>query len=202
MPMKENSESEQLFASLPKFIQGLTTFPVMEGKGLADTLHVQGNDKFHAVFRNPPQTTRAILAPAETAPPRVDLDLPAMPEEPYLSETAGQLGLRLWLDAPGDSGAAAETAAAWRNDRYVLIPDGEASSAVLWDIEVDSKESADLLQAAVLQRIAAMAGLQQVATPGQPVATPEKRHLKVSRPSPTRIRFVNSATIDLAGKFD
>lgn len=202
MPMKENSESEQLFASLPKFIQGLTTFPVMEGKGLADTLHVQGNDKFHAVFRNPPQTTRAILAPAETTPPKVELGLPTLPEEPYLTETAGQLGLRLWLDATDDSGAAAETAAAWRNDRYVLIPDGEASSAVLWDIEVDSKESADRLQAAALRRIAAMAGLDQGATLGQPIATPEKRHLKVSRPAPTRIRLINSATLELAGKFD
>jgi hypothetical protein len=202
MPMKENTESEQLFASLPRFIQGLTTFPVIEGKGLADTLHVQGNEKFHAVFRNPPQTTRAILSPAETAQPQGDLEIPAMPEDPYLSETAGQLGLRLWLDSPDDSGAASEIAAAWRNDRYVLIPDGEASSAVLWDIELDSKESADRLQAAALDRIAAMAGLKQGATLGQPVSTPEKRHMKVSRPSPTRIRFLNTATPELAGRFD
>jgi hypothetical protein len=202
MPMKENSESEQLFASLPKFIQGLTTFPVMEGKGLADTLHVQGNDKFHAVFRNPPQTTRAILSPAETALPQGDLKIPAMPEEPYLAETAGQLGLRLWLDAPGDSGAALEIAATWRNDRYVLIPDGEASSAVLWDIELDSKESADRLQSAALDRIGTMAGLKHGATLGQLVSTPEKRQLRVCRPSPTRIRFLNTATPELAGKFE
>ena len=57
--MKENTEAEQLLNSLSGFIQGLTTFPVIEGKGLADTLHVQGNEKFQAAFRNPPQTTRA-----------------------------------------------------------------------------------------------------------------------------------------------
>jgi hypothetical protein len=125
-----------------------------------------------------------------------------MPEDPYLSESAGQLGLRLWLDSPDDSGAASEIAAAWRNDRYVLIPDGEASSAVLWEIELDSKESADRLQSAALDRVAAMAGVKQGATLGQLVSNPEKRYLKVSRPSPTRIRFLNTATPELAGKFE
>jgi hypothetical protein len=198
VPMKGNAEIEQLFASLPKFIQGLTSFSVVEGKGLADTLHVQGNDRFQAAFRNPPQTTRAILLPgAAAAAPRL-LGLPGTPEEPYLSESAGQLGLRLWLGPAGDVAAAED----WKNDRYVLIPDGEASSAVLWDIELDSKEAADRLQAAASHRIAAMAGLQESATPGKVIVTPEKRHLRISRPSPTRIRFLNAATPELAGKFE
>lgn len=198
VPMKENTMVEQLLASLPEFIRSLTTFPVVEGKGLADTLHVQGNEKFQATFRNPPQTTRAILIPAEPAAAPEPLQLPATPEEPYLSETAGQLGLRLWLEPRGDAGAASEIASSWKNDRYLLIPDGEASSAVLWDIELVSKEAADKLQAAALDCIAAMAGLQETATLGKIVQSPEKRHLRITRPSPARVRFLNAATPELA----
>lgn len=201
MPMKENSEVEQLLASLPEFIQSLTTFPVIEGKGLADTLHVQGNEKFHAAFRNPPQTTRAILIPAEpaTAPPL--LEMPATPEEPYLSESAGQLGLRLWLEPLGDLEAAVEISSEWKNDRYLLLPDGDASTAVIWDIELGTPAAADQLQSAALGRISAMANLQQPTTVGTTIATPEKRQLRITRPSPTRIRFLNTATPKLAESF-
>ena len=176
MPMKENAEAVQLLASLSPFLQGLTTFPAAEGKGLADTLHVQGNDKFQAAFRSPPQTTRAIFFPGEPAAEPEALELPAVPEEPFLTETAGQLGLRLWLEPLGDIGAASEIAACWKNDRYVLFPDGEASSAVLWDIELETPEAADKLQAAASQLAVAQ----------------EKRHLKVTRPSPVRVRFLNT----------
>lgn len=182
VPMKENTEVLQLLASLPEFIRGLTTFSVVEGKGLADTLHVQGNDKFQAAFRNPPQTTRAILLPAGPAAAPPVLDLPQTPEEPYLTESAGQLGLRLWLEPAADAGAAAD----WKNDRYLLVPDGEASSAVLWDIELASKESADRIEAAARKRIASISG--------------EKRHLSVTRPAPARVRFLNTATAGLLEK--
>jgi hypothetical protein len=176
MPMKENAEAVQLLASLSPFLQGLTTFTASEGKGLADTLHVQGNDKFQAAFRSPPQTTRAIFFPVEPAAELKALELPAVPEEPFLTETAGQLGLRLWLEPLGDIGAASEIAACWKNDRYVLFPDGEASSAVLWDIELETPEAADKLQAAASQLAVAQ----------------EKRHLKITRPSPVRVRFLNT----------
>jgi len=197
MPMQQNNEVAQLFNSLPPFIQGLTTFPVIEGKSLADTLHVQGNDIFHQAFRNPPQTTQAILAPGRTAVP-TPLELPAMPEEPYLTESAGQLGLRLWLEP---TSAAQEISSAWKNDRYLLIPDGEASAAVIWDIELENKEAADRLESAALARIAATAGLKQAAEPGIPLVTTDKRHLRISRPSAVRVRFLNTATPQLATKF-
>ncbi len=201
VPMKENAAVEQLLASLPTFIQGLTTFPVTEGKGLADTLHVAGNERFQAAFRNPPQTTRAIVFPATAAgaPPR--MELPDMPEEPFLSESAGQLGLRLWLEPLGDVGAALEISSEWKNDRYVLVPDGEADAAVLWDVELESPEAADRFQAAALDRIAAMAGLAGRAEPGKVAVTAEKRHLRISRPAPERVRFLNTATSGMADGF-
>ena len=177
MPMKENTEAVQLLASLSPFLQGLTNFTASEGKGLADTLHVQGNEKFQAAFRNPPQTTRAILFPGEPAAEPKALELPAVPEEPFLTETAGQLGLRLWLEPLG---AASEIAACWKSDRYVLFPDGEASTAVLWEIELENAAAADKLQAAASQLVVAMTGAQ------------EKRHFKITRPSPVRVRFLNT----------
>jgi len=201
MPMAENNEVEQLFNSLPPFIQGLTTFPVIEGKGLADTLHVQGDEVFHKALRNPPQTTRAILLPAQSATPE-PLEMPAVPEEPYLTESGGQLGLRLWLEAMGDAGAALEISSCWKNDRYLLLPDGEASTALVWDIELDSKDAADRLQAAALDRAAAMAGLEDAPALASTVVTADKRHLRVSRPSPLRVRFLNTHSPELAEKLN
>ena len=84
------------------------------------------------------------------------------------------------LPALGDIGAASEIASCWKNDRYVLFPDGEASSAVLWDIELETPEAADKLQAAATRHVAAMAGAQ------------ENRHVKVTRSSPVRVRFLNT----------
>lgn len=188
--MKENAEVEQLLASLPSFIQGLTTFPVMEGKALADTLHVQGNETFQNVFRNPPQTTRAIVFPAEAPAAPAPLALPETPEPPYLSESAGLLGLRLWLEPLGDAGEALEISSSWKNDRYLLLPDGQASSAVLWEIELDSPEAAARLEAAARRLTEAMAATRA-----------DKRQLRIARPSPLRVRFLNAATTALLEKF-
>lgn len=201
MPMAENNELEQLFNSLPPFIQGLTTFSVVEGKGLADTLHMQGNEVFQNALRNPPQTTQAILLPARTQVPP-PMEMPAMPEDPYLTETAGQLGLRLWLEAMGDAGAALEISSCWKNDRYLLIPDGEASVAIIWDIELESKEAADRLQAAALDHVAAMAELDNSPELAKVITTADKRHLRISRPSATRVRFLNTHTPELAASFN
>lgn len=189
MPMKENVEAAQLMASLSPFLRGLTTFPVTEGKAFADTLYVQGNDPLHAAFRKQPQTTRGILFPAQPTTEPLALELPAVPEEPFLTETAGQLGLRLWL---GDAEGASEIAKAWKNDRYLLFPDGEESSAVLWDIELENAAVTDQLQAAALKLVATMAGRQEPATLGQALVSPEKRHLQLTRISPTRLRFLNT----------
>lgn len=193
MPMNEDSDAGQLLMSLSPFIQGLTVFPSMEGKGLADTLYVQGNETFQKVFRNPPQTTQAIMLPATPPAAPEPLEMPSF-GEPFLSESAGQLGLRLWLEPLGDVGAAAEIASSWKNDRYVLVPDGESLSAVVWDIELESKDAADALQAIALDLIAAFADREESAEPGEYVVTPENRHLRINRVSPTRVRFTNSAT--------
>ena len=39
-------------------------------------------------------------------------------------------------------------------------------------------------------------------TPGQILTTPAKRHLRVTRPSPGRVRFINAATTGFVERFD
>jgi hypothetical protein len=51
---------------------------------------------------------------------------------------------------------------------------------VLWEIELENAAAADKLQAAASQLVVAMTGVQ------------EKRHLKITRPSPVRVRFLNT----------
>ncbi len=193
MPMKENIELEQLLAALSPFIQGLTNFPNLEGKGYADSLHIKGNPALHAAFRQPPLTTRSIFLPSEVNLPPPPLTLPITPEEPFLSESLGQLGLRLWLEPFGDVGAASEIAMTWKNDRYILFPDGESSSAVLWEIELDSPAATDQLQAIAVNLAAALAGQQAEGVLGKMMQTEDQRHLLVTRPAPTRLRFLNTA---------
>jgi hypothetical protein len=187
LSMRENPDVEQLMASLPPFIQSLATFPVVEGKALADTLYVSGNEPFLTAFRNPPQTTRAILLPASPPAAPAALDLPKTREEAYLTESAGQLGLRLWLEATGDVGLALEVASAWKNDRYALVPDGEASTAVVWDIELDEVAATDRLLEAAESLSEAMNAMEKE----NPDATPMRSAFRVS---PTRVRYVNPAT--------
>jgi hypothetical protein len=193
MPMKQNLEVEQLLAALSPFIQGLTNFPNLEGKGYADSLHIKGDEALHAALRQPPLTTRAVLLPGEPNNQPAALTLPSPPEEPFLTESVGLLGLRLWLEAIGDAGAAGEIAMAWKNDRYLLFPDGQSSSAVLWEIELDSATAADQLQAVAVNLAAALAGQQEDGALGKIIHSPENRYLLVTRPSPTHVRFLNTA---------
>ncbi|MFN9024834.1 MAG: hypothetical protein ACK5VX_01420, partial [Akkermansiaceae bacterium] len=100
MPMNDNGAAERLMLSLPPFIQGLTLFPVVSGRALADTLYVKGDSVLSDALRNPPQSTYQIAFPAEKA--RVGmLELPKLDDEIYLTESAGYLGLRLWLEDIG-----------------------------------------------------------------------------------------------------
>ena len=184
---QENYEVTQLIASLPPFIQTLSTFPVVEGKALADTLYVKGNEPFLNAFRNPPQTTRAILIPASAPQPPPILELPKTPEEPYLSESAGQLGLRLWIETTNDPLLALEISSTWKNDRYLLVPDGESSTAVVWDIVLETESEAEKLFRVAKTLATAMNAMDR--DQGKPSTM-----RTAFRVSPTKIRYVNPRT--------
>lgn len=200
VPMQENKEAARLFATLSPFVQGLVTFPITEGKGMADTLHVQDAETLLAAFRDPPQTTRAVVFPAEDRASPAALELPAFPEEPYLTDGAGLLGLRLWLDQLGDAGVSDTLSRSWKNDRYALVPDGEASVALVWDIMMESETEASGLEQAALAWLAAMTESETDPSAGEIRATGNNRHLMVSRPAPDKVRLVNAATPETAAR--
>jgi len=205
VPMKQDAEAARTFGALSPFVQSLSVFPATVGKGYTDALYVKGSESLLAAFRNPPQTTRAILQPATppAAPPPLELPAVVVPEAEthgdFLSESAGQLGLRLWLDPSGEAPEAAEVAAQWTNDRYRLFADGETEVALIWDIELASPAAVDRLQALALARLTARAGAAAVL--GTPLVTHGQRCLQLSRPAPNRLRFLNTASPETARRW-
>ena len=180
IPLNENGPAERLMLSLPSFLQGITLFPAMAGSDLARSFYVRGEQQFADALRDPPQSTFNIVLPAEEVI-EVEIDFPDTDDEVFLKESAGYLGLRLWIDQMGDVGAAEEIARSWAGDGYLLFGDGEMSSGLVWDIELDSSELADKFEPMVHDRVLAMK------------QDKKDRFLGSARVSPTRIRFINAA---------
>lgn len=185
MPMNDNSAAARLLLSLPDFIQGVSLFPAVEGKGLADTLYVKGAEEFSNGLRNPPQNTLEIVLPGETGRGG-EVVLPEISDGVFLRESAGYLGLRLWLSLTEDLGMAEEVSRSWVKDGYALFADGEMSSGLVWEVTLESTVAADTFAKAALDLAEAMAT--------------EGRFLGTLRVSETTVRFFNTATKETAAK--
>ena len=192
VPMNENSAAARLLMTLPDFLQGLAMFPAVEGKGLADTAFVKGRDEFASVMRNPPENTLEVLFPGEKGRGG-KLPVVGMEDEIYLEESAGYLGLRLWVEEMGDVGLAGEIAGSWVRDGYVLFADGESSSGLVWDVEFGTVEGADLFEMVALERLAAISGGDKAAALDAVVEAGD-RCLRVVRAAGKKVRFINAAT--------
>jgi hypothetical protein len=199
LSMQQNPEAAHLFASLPPFIRGITTFASVEGKGFADTHHLAGNEALLNVLRDPPQTTRSILQPASPGGVRTDWPVPLAAVEPYLTESAGQLGLRFWIESAGGD---ADLASSWMADRYWLVSDGEASTALIWDIDFSNQEDAAQFEQLALTHVMAMTRSDLPVKTGEVRASKDGRQFCVKRPKPDCVRFLNTATAELAGQSD
>lgn len=185
MPMNDNSAAARLLLTLSEFIQGVSLFPAVEGKGLADNLYVKGAEVFADRMRKPPQNTLEIVLPGETGRGGV-VTLTEISDEVFLKESAGYLGLRLWLSMTEDLGMAEEVSRSWIKDGYALFADGEMSSGLVWEVTLDNKASADTFAKAAKDLAEAMAA--------------EGRFLGTARVSETTVRFFNTATKDSAAK--
>ncbi len=183
MPMNDNGAAERLMLSLPAFIQGLTMFPVVSGRALSETLYVKGEKIFSEAMRNPPQSTYQLAFPAESGRGE-KMDLPKIDDEIFLNESAGYLGLRLWLEEMGDVGIAEEIAREWSRDGYALFADGETSSGLIWDVEFQNETAAEQFTAEANQRSLAMKEINR------------DRFFGVKRVSEKRVRFLNTASAD------
>lgn len=190
-PMTDNSEAEQLFRSLTPFVQGITTFPAVEGASYVGAIKGGGLEKLQESFRNPPATTSAIIELGGDSPTPAVLEMPEVPGDPFMSDSAGELGLKLWVLTLGDPEASLDISSEWKNDRYVFFPEDETTSGVVWDVVLESPHAADKFQATALDMCAALAGKEETAPLGVPVETLEKRFLQVSRVAPDRVRFLN-----------
>lgn len=200
MPMKQDHEVKQILASLPAFIQGLRRFPKNEGRGFADSIHLRGPEALQQALLHAPRSTKAIIIPAEPVESPIAVGLPATPEPPVLTESAGQLGLRLWLQSRNAPNADPAIETAWKGDRYALFPDGESFSLV-WDLELDSAASADLIQSMRPGTPSAPSGRNELLDGSDmPDVVGETRHLSIIRISPTRLRFLNTASAATAAK--
>lgn len=191
LPMNnEGSDGARLLQSLPPFLQGLTTFPAIEGKGYADTRFVSGAREVHEMLKTPPAGTFAILFPADTAsaaPPA----LPATPGDALLEESAGALGIRLFLAPLEDPALAEECAKAWRGDRYRCFA-SEPGEHLVWFARFATPEAAIRFATAARDLAAANAGLEE--TPAAATfETPEKRFVLIDQPQPELVRFLHAA---------
>lgn len=186
LPMKEGGPAARLLLSLPGFVKGLADFPALEGKGFADTAFVKGTEEFAERIRNAPQDTYSIVFPEGMK--RVgEIDFPEIDDEIYLEESAGYLGLRLWIAEGGDAELAGEIAREWVADRYVLFADGEMSSGLAWDVVFGNAEVADRFEAFSRGRLEGLAE--------------EGRLLRIFRVGTDQVRFLNVSTEGALEKF-
>lgn len=185
LPMNDNSAAARLLLTLSEFVQGVSLFPAVEGKGLADTLYVKGAEVFANSLRKPPQNTLEIVLPGETGRGG-EVTLPEISDEVFLKESAGYLGLRLWLSLTEDLGMAEEVSRSWVKDGYALFADGEMSSGLVWEVTLEDAKAADIFAKATQDLAEAMAA--------------EGRFLGTARVSETTVRFFNTATKESAAK--
>lgn len=183
VPMNDNSSAARLLLTLSEFVQGISLFPAVEGKGLADTLFVKGAEEIADRMRKPPQNTLEIVLPGETGRGG-EVALPGIPDEVFLRESAGYLGLRLWLALTGDFGMAEEVSRSWVKDGYALFADGEMSSGLVWEVTFEDATAADAFTKAAQDLAGAM--------------VTEGRFLGTARVSDTTVRYFNTATKETA----
>jgi hypothetical protein len=183
--MNDNGAAARLLLTLSDFVQGVSLFPAVEGKSIADTLYVKGAAEFADGLRNPPQNTLEIVLPGETGRGG-EAEMPELSDEVYLRESAGYLGLRLWLSLTDDLGMAEEVSRSWVKDGYSLFADGEMSSGVVWEVTLEDKAAADTFEKAAKDIASAM--------------EEQGRFLGAARVSESTVRFFNTATKETAVK--
>jgi hypothetical protein len=173
-----------LLNNLPAFIRGLATFPSQTGTTHASRLVESGT--LLEALHDPPRST-AEIANLETgpAPPRPES------ESAVLVESAGWLGLRLWLATidPDHAGLADS----WRGDQYRLTARSETRLDLVWDLELADADAA----AKVAEVGRAMAGLLADTAEDPPLGdwadSPAGGRIRVSLPGPSRVRFEHLA---------
>lgn len=185
---RDTSGAAELLNNLPVFIRGLATFPAQAGAPFAGRRMDRGD--LAAALHQPPTLTSRFGTATETVEP-LDLPLPESPIEPVLEESAGWLGLRLWLETLDPEFAA--RADAWRGDRYRLTARSDTRLDLVWEIALADAASAKAVADAGLVMAGLLAGTDIDPALGDTATTPEGDRITVTQPAPDRVRFTHLA---------
>ena len=184
--LKDNAEARELMANLPAFVRGIATFPSALGLPRAERLMDQ--EELMGALHKPPVIS-AVFFPQHEELQASSVTLPETPGNMLLEESAGMLGLKLWLEPLGEEFT--KLADGWRGDRYRLHATSDSDTHLIWDIRFDSENSAGAFAAAAADLISSFAGTDQPAAIGAPVTTPEGRKFTLLRPAPDTVRLLN-----------
>ncbi len=149
------------FASAPRYLRGLLTFPYLRGQEFCAELFADGG--FRAIDRaygDLPESSEQILHPEKylmeprDRPVKIAWpDAPLLGEEPVEDNVLGEFGVREMLAARLSTAVANKAAAGWGGDRYrTYRVSGGGVAAVLetvWDTTEDAQEFFDALTNAV-----------------------------------------------------
>ncbi len=191
MPLKEDTEAQQLLFSLPPFLQGLTSFAAMEGKTYADSIAIRGRSELMKALHSPPQSTAEILFPYERPQRAAQAAFPVTPGEIVLEDSGGALGMKLWLDPLGDIVRSRSMAETLCHDRWRLFATDDFHHHVVWVSEWLDVAAAQNAANAFLSMAAVLAGSDADLTIGVAIKTPEGRLIRIDQPTPTSLRFLN-----------
>ncbi|MCH7228471.1 hypothetical protein [Haloferula sp. A504] len=183
---QDRSEAADLLNNLPVYIRGLATFPSQLGAAVAGRLMEQ--EKLLEALHQPPTTTARFAPDLDGIEARA-IELPASNDEPVLEETAGWLGLKLWLETLDP--ALAVHADGWRGDRYQLTARSDTQLDLVWDIELADAATAEAVARAGCAMAGFLAGSDRDANPDEVIKTPEGDRISITRPTETRVRFTH-----------
>ena len=184
--LQENADARDLMQTLSPFVSGMATFPSVLGVPRAARLIDQ--EEILSALHRPPAITADFFPAHEglvPAPP----ELPGTGGNTMLEESAGMLGLRLWLQPLGEDSIG--LADHWRGDRYRLYAASDSDIRLIWDIRFDSEKSADAFLAAAGNVVASLADQEKAPPPGEAVTTAEGRKLTLIKPSADVVRLTN-----------
>ncbi|HZE88552.1 MAG TPA: hypothetical protein VE404_03345 [Verrucomicrobiae bacterium] len=146
--------SQNGLEAAPPFLRDLLVFPYVQGMSWAAEIMKKGGGlrALDEYFKAPPESSEQILHPAKSMAPRdvpsgIDASLAGagLPggTEIVKSGSLGEFGIRFLFGAGGAE--AAEAAAGWDGDRFVLAREAGASHlnwVSVWDTENDAAEFA------------------------------------------------------------
>ncbi|MCW1885751.1 hypothetical protein OKA04_13505 [Luteolibacter flavescens] len=184
--LTDNAEARELMANLPAFVRGIATFPSVLGVPRAGRLMDQ--EEILSAFHKPPVLT-ADFFPEHEGIEALPVELPETTGNMLVEESAGMLGLKLWLEPLGEEFS--KLGDAWRGDRFRLSATNDVDMHLTWDIRFDSEKSADDFATAAADLVSSLAGTDEPPAIGTAVTTPEGRKITLLRPAPDTVRLLN-----------